>query len=101
MYAHFVSERSPGNGGCLVDVVYVDILGGVPVEVSLHRNSWEKIIKGPHVTRLHQSTLGYLTNLKSIRVKNSNLACIKLKQMYNGVPAKQVTLGVTHDYDLI
>ena len=62
-YAHLVSERSPGNSGCLVDVIYVEILCGVSVEVSLHCHSREKIIKCSHVARLHHLALGYLAHL--------------------------------------
>ena len=48
-----------------MDVVYVEILCGVSVEVSLHCHSRKKIVKCPHVAWLHQFALGYLTHLNS------------------------------------
>ena len=69
--AHLVPERSPGDGGGVVDVVDLYILGRVPVEVSLQGNTVEKIVKRPHVIRFHYSALWYLTHLQDKRSKRS------------------------------
>ena len=74
--AHLVPECSPDNSGSVLDVVDVHVLGGVPVEVSLHGRAGEKTLKRPHVLRLHHSTLSYLTQLEDGEGEKQRVSCI-------------------------
>ena len=62
--SHLISECSPSNGYSVMDVVDVDILGGVTVEVSLQLNTRHEVSKRTHVHWFHQCSLGYLMQLK-------------------------------------